>query len=52
MSDTEEDTPFDQFPTFEWAAFRVGANDDHEESSFALGDEGDIHARYRDFFLV
>lgn len=52
MSDTEEDTPFDQFPTFEWAAFRVGANDDHEESSFALGDEGDIPARYRDFFLV
>lgn len=52
MSDTEGDIPFDQTPTSEWVAFRVGVNDDHEESSFTLGDEGDLPARYRDFFLV
>ena len=52
MRDPEGDIPFDQNPTSEWVAFRIGVNDDHEESSFTLGDEEEIPNNYRDPFLV
>lgn len=52
MRDPEGDIPPILEAASEWAAFRIGVNDDHEESSFTLGDEEEIPNNYRDPFLV
>lgn len=52
MTDPEGDIPPILEAASEWASFRIGVNDDHEESSFNLRDEEDIPVCYRDFFLV
>ena len=51
MYDVEGEIPLSEEPISGWA-FRVGLNDDHEESSFNLRDEEDIPVCCRDFFLV